>query len=606
MQSLLEFFQILSLSLPIGLLIIIFLSKSKVQLHYMFMLYIFSMFVWSFSETLSAVLKNTFNIVNNDVYMILKNIAFCGSVYTSVFFLFLSRIFVKTKIELKLKHLLVIIIPLISTVLIWTNKYHGLFYTKYSNLEIKYGLIYGINIIYSFILIFYALYYLVSFCIRNAGFYSRQSITFIIGSSGPILINILYTLDMVEEYQKIAVIFISASSVFYFISVFRYKLLTVLPIALNKVVQNISEGFIVINEQFNIVNYNKAVKLGFLNTDKIMINSNIFDFLNSIETSNNDLVEIVENVIYTGKNSYKQCSIRLNKVKKYFKIEVLPIVEGKNNIGAIIIFKDITDHINYIDYIRKNNEITMERERLASLGQLIGGLSHNLRTPIMSISGGMDCIKDLVKEYNDSIGDENVTHEDHKEICRELTEWTDKIIPQIYYISDVLKTVREQAVNSNLTDVSLFSIKELLERIEMLVKFTLDKISCDLVIKNEIHSELYIEGDATVLVQILNNIVINAVDSYKSNQVRTVNMIIKKSNNCIIFIIKDYGRGIPVEIREKIFKEMITTKGMKGTGLGLYISYSLVKGKFKGDIWFESTIDEGTTFYISIPYAKEN
>ncbi|MEN8905540.1 MAG: histidine kinase N-terminal 7TM domain-containing protein [Clostridiales bacterium] len=607
MQSLEEFFQILSLLVHITLFIMIALSKFKSQLHYMFMLYIFSIFLWSFLRTFSSVIYNIYKIENNILHMNLDSLALCSLIFTSVFFLFLSKIFVKTKIEFDLKNKIIFIIPIIVTVLVWTNKYHNLFYKKYSYIGEgnEYGILYIINILYSYILIMYALYQLISFCIRNSGFYSRQAVIFIIGASSPILINILYTIDMVREYERTVIIFISITSVLYFFSVFRYKLLTVMPIALNRVVQNMSEGFIVINEYFNIVNYNRAVKEGFLNSERIMINRNIFDFLNSIKNFNRDLIGIVKSAIYNGKVSSKQCSVKLKGNKKFFRIEVLPIAEGKNGIGAILIFKDITDHINYIDFIRKNNEVSMERERLASLGQLIGGLSHNLRTPIMSISGGMDCIKDLIGEYNESIGDESVTIEDHKEICKELIEWTNKIIPQVYYISDVIKAVREQAVNSNLNESSLFSINELLDRIEMLVKFTLDKILCELTIKNEIKSDLYIEGEATVLVQIINNIVLNAVDSYKKTDVRKVNLIIRKNHSCVVFIIRDYGKGIPVEIREKIFKEMITTKGMKGTGLGLYISYSLVKGKFKGDIWFESHIGKGTTFYISIPYQNK-
>lgn len=69
----------------------------------------------------------------------------------------------------------------------------------------------------------------------------------------------------------------------------------------------------------------------------------------------------------------------------------------------------------------------------------------------------------------------------------------------------------------------------------------------------------------------------------------------------IIIIVKDYGKGISEEIKPRIFKNMVTTKGKDGTGLSLLLSYSTIKGKFGGDIWFESKQDQGTEFYIAIP-----
>jgi signal transduction histidine kinase len=62
--------------------------------------------------------------------------------------------------------------------------------------------------------------------------------------------------------------------------------------------------------------------------------------------------------------------------------------------------------------------------------------------------------------------------------------------------------------------------------------------------------------------------------------------------------------GIPEDIQQKLFKEMVTTKGTMGNGLGLYMSYATIKGRFGGDLWFESEYGKGTTFYISIPTYK--
>ena len=55
------------------------------------------------------------------------------------------------------------------------------------------------------------------------------------------------------------------------------------------------------------------------------------------------------------------------------------------------------------------------------------------------------------------------------------------------------------------------------------------------------------------------------------------------------------------EVQQKLFKEMITTKGKNGSGLGLFMSYSTIKSNFKGDLSFETEEGKGTTFTIKIP-----
>ena len=108
----------------------------------------------------------------------------------------------------------------------------------------------------------------------------------------------------------------------------------------------------------------------------------------------------------------------------------------------------------YNTTIKTNQETLMESERLASLGQLIGGIAHNLKTPIMSISGASEGLSDLVKEYDSSIDDPEVTSKDHHDIANDMTEWIDKIKTYTSYMSDVITAVKGQAVNLSLIHIS--------------------------------------------------------------------------------------------------------------------------------------------------------
>lgn len=111
-----------------------------------------------------------------------------------------------------------------------------------------------------------------------------------------------------------------------------------------------------------------------------------------------------------------------------------------------------------------------------------------------------------------------------------------------------------------------------------------------------------IKGEVNSLVQIVNNLINNAIEAYEGKE-GTVDLILTNDKGKLLLSVRDYGCGMKDEVKQKLFKEMITTKAKQGTGLGLYMSYSNIVGKFGGDMWFESVEGSGTTFYILIPFA---
>jgi signal transduction histidine kinase len=286
---------------------------------------------------------------------------------------------------------------------------------------------------------------------------------------------------------------------------------------------------------------------------------------------------------------------------RHFKIEVTPInTKSQGYMGMVMLLKDITQNVKDMQTIREKQEILMGQERLASLGQLIGGIAHNLKTPIMSISGGIEGLKDLIEEYEDSIGDSSVTSEDHHEIAGEMLEWVKKIKPHCAYMSDIISAVKGQAVKFNTSGLLSFTIDEVVKRIDILLKHELIRYHATMNTSVDVDRMTEVRGDINSLVQVLDNIIINAIQSYQGRKGKIVFKVVKAGAN-IIFIISDEGCGISAELKERLFKEMVTTKGKDGTGLGLFMSYSTIKGKFEGDMWFESEKGKGTTFYISIP-----
>lgn len=277
-------------------------------------------------------------------------------------------------------------------------------------------------------------------------------------------------------------------------------------------------------------------------------------------------------------------------------------VTSNDEIGDLVVaFNKIQEkEKENVRSIQEKQQMLMDQERLASLGQLIGGIAHNLKTPIMSISGGVEALMDLVTEYDESIEDSNVTDSDHHEIAIEMKEWLQKIKPHCSYMSDIITTVKGQTVQLSNSTTNYFTVGELIKRVDILMKHELKKYNCKISLDSHVDMNTEISGEINNLVQIFDNIILNAIQSY-GNESGIIDFKIIGDENAIVFSLRDYGSGIPDEVQSRLFNEMVTTKGKNGTGLGLYMSYSTIRGRFGGNMWFETLPGNGTTFHISIP-----
>jgi signal transduction histidine kinase len=256
---------------------------------------------------------------------------------------------------------------------------------------------------------------------------------------------------------------------------------------------------------------------------------------------------------------------------------------------------------NNIEQIHNNQELLMERERLASLGQLIGGIAHNLKTPIMSIAGATEGLNDLIKEYDMSIDDPEVNSKDHHDIAKDMKSWTEKLQVHTQYMSDIITTVKGQAVALSTDEDISFTVEELIKRVNILMRHELKNSIIYLNVSLDVDSNLTLHGDVNSLVQVINNMISNSIQAYNGKTDQNINMHLSVQDNNLVISITDFAGGLPESVKNKLFKEMITTKGKNGTGLGLFMSYSNIRAHFNGNITFETEAGKGTTFNIILP-----
>ena len=591
---------IISAALITGLLVYVLKIKNKTSLQNIFCLDLLCVFIICVGVILQAILSKLCNIpaINFENYI------YIGTCFSPVCILFTGKIFSTPNDKLKRIDLFTLIIPITSLIILWTNNFHHLFYKVYSTNISKcvYGNWLIIHNIYSYTLLLIGIIYMIKASGKTSGFFSKQSLLIIAGMSIPIVVNVLGTFKIIPMSVFITPISFAFAMLFFALAIFKFKFLGIAPIALRTVVNRMSDSYIILNENYVVTDFNNTFLNIFKLKDENIRDKNIIKFLEHHQDYGVDIAEFKQylNSVKgrTETVSFEQGILPFNK---FFTVEINNIMDKNNFLGILILFKDITQHKQDIQTIQNNQDMLMEKERLASLGQLIGGISHNLKTPIMSISGAAEGLTDLINEYDASIGDPEVTNDDHHAIANDMREWITKIHSYTAYMSDIITAVKGQAVNLSENENNAFTVDELFKRVNILMKHEISNASLTLTLDVQVPSSTTLVGDINSLVQVINNLITNAIQSYNGRKGEEIKVLAQKLDNNLIISVIDHGCGMTKEVQDKLFNTMITTKGKNGTGLGMFMSYSTIKGHFNGDITFETEVNKGTTFNVILP-----
>ena len=534
----------------------------------------------------------------------------------------------KTRIERW--QLSLFILAFFNLIMIWTNDFHHLFYVRYST-EFS-NTVFGPFYTYAYCLYIYGLtaigiiMILIS-SIKKSSIKSKQTFFILISAIVPISVNVLASTRVIPANIYETPVSFSVTVLTLGFAMFRYNFLNISPVATTRIVNQMSDAYIVLNVDYKILDCNSSFEK-FFNVNKNEISGKYFKDINLGE-----LVILHDkplgNYLKKAQNDNKVYKInaKLKDESKYFNIEISRIISDYRCVGILVLIKDATQHIWDMKALKQNQEMLIERERLATLGQMVGGIAHNLKTPIMSIAGAMEGLEDLIREYDESIDDPDVTKEDHHAIAKDMSNWVAKVNSYDSYMSDVITAVKGQAVNFNEVSNDKFTVGELLKTVNILMKHELKNALVTLNINCAVSESTTIKGNVNSLVQIVNNLISNAIQAYiepdeeqKDNKEditekdnnediakrKIIDLNVTKEKGNIVISVRDYGCGIPPKVQEKLFKSMVTTKGHNGTGLGLFMSYSNIRGHFNGDLKFTSEVGKGTTFYIIIPIDGVN
>lgn len=310
---------------------------------------------------------------------------------------------------------------------------------------------------------------------------------------------------------------------------------------------------------------------------------------------------------YLGANPFKEPVLRI----------IIPVHHMQNLMGVIVLLsyqkRELNEEIEILDAISSqlSNAITraelyqkniqtvkelksamkelketqiqlINSEKMASLGQLVAGVAHEINTPVASIKSNNGIVAKLLDSIDDA---------DLKEMLSDINEIDKEAVNRISNIVTSLKKfVRLDEAELQEADIN----KELDLTLELIRHETKNRIE---IVRN--YGEIpAIKCFPNMLNQVFTNILINACQAIEGKG--KIIITTEYKNKKLVVKIKDNGKGIPQNQLSKIFSAGFTTKGVGvGTGLGLAICTKIIE-KHKGEITVNSEIGKGSEFVITI------
>jgi two-component system, NtrC family, sensor kinase len=258
-------------------------------------------------------------------------------------------------------------------------------------------------------------------------------------------------------------------------------------------------------------------------------------------------------------------------------LSVVPLI-GKENqvIGRLLIFTDLTEHVNLEDQL-------MQAEKLSSIGLLAAGVAHEVNTPLAVITSNAQM---LMREM---------------EADDPRTRTLEKIIKQAFRASEIANNLLKfsRVGGSEYSDLDVNRvISETLSLVEPMLR------AAKITVNAQLGSSLpAVYGNSGKLQQVFTNLIMNARDAMPRGGELTI--ATEAENSSVQVEVSDNGVGIPLDHLRKIFDPFFTTKATsRGTGLGLAVTYGIIR-EHSGSIQVDSVVGRGTTFRLEFPAVRK-
>jgi PAS domain S-box-containing protein len=481
---------------------------------------------------------------------------------------------------------LLMLVPFLTFVSHYTNEWHHLFYRSmavdrsegFPLVSLEVGPFYMLHVAYSYSLIIIGMWLLTRMYRASALHMKKQIALMMIGSCGPYGITIVYLSGILSSPIDLSPFGFLFSGVFYMWAIYQFNMLKLAPLALQKVFESMKDAVIVFDLDNSITSFNqKAGQIFTSLQDKRAIGRSAAHIFSPYE----GLLE----TILKGSPTESRMKIGSHGNLKYYHVHVSYVCdESQNTVGRMLLLSDVTEAVlaeeRLLANARQLRELNLFKDKMFTV------VAHDIRDPLSLLIGLMEALKDELE----------TCEEKHGEIVHEMEQQIQNTFALVESLLDWFRSQRggmmfnpmvwdlSQAVASNM---QLLKIRSEGKRIQVI---------------SDIPVGTLVYADKEMLDLIIRNLLSNAIKFTDEGGEIYIKAELAIGN--IIVSVNDTGKGIQPDQAKRLLQtdhpvSLAGTAGERGFGLGLTLCKEFVRIN-GGEIWFESTPEQGSSFYFTI------
>lgn len=491
---------------------------------------------------------------------------------------------------------LLFIFPVMTLLVVWTNEWHHLHYLETSVaavdglylLDIQIGPWYIGHLVLFYGYLFVGVVLLLKKYITANRVIRRQLLTILVAVSIPWIANMIYIAGFRPfNHLDITPFAFVVTGIVISLGLMRFKLFEFLPVARERIIEEMNEGVLILDDQLQVLDSNPAMRQ-ILGRDNGKI---IGESIEALLQHQPPLVSIFRE----KKERRTEYVICVDGNDRYFEIHTKPSIDRKGLMnGLTVLFRDIT--------LQKETEreIIQAREQAEaasrSKSDFLAHMSHEIRTPLNGIIGFSDLI---LKTNLDRM---------QKRYMMTVHSSANFLLE---IVNDILDLSRIEAGKLEL-ELEHSDLKDLCRNVAEMFIWQTDQKGLEFTVHIDQALSRFVWIDVMKLQQVLINLLGNAIKFTGKGE---VGFSVESRQNgegepeCIRFSIRDTGIGIAPENRKRIFEsftqeDISTKKKYSGTGLGLTIASRLLD-LMGSRLHLESRVGEGSTFYFDLLLRSE-
>ncbi|MFV0422990.1 ATP-binding protein [Oleidesulfovibrio sp.] len=254
-----------------------------------------------------------------------------------------------------------------------------------------------------------------------------------------------------------------------------------------------------------------------------------------------------------------------------------------------------------LDELKAAQAQLVESEKMASLGGLVAGVAHEINTPLGLGLTSVSYMEEQLDMLNEKLQSNTMKKSDLTRFFDISKESITSSMINLRRAAELIQSFKQVAVDQTTEHPRRLNLREYLNEVMMSLRSSWRHTSHTVAVVGSQSVTVYCYPGAVM--QVVSNLVTNAlIHGLSESESGNIIVSIEQDDTDAILIVKDDGKGMPPEVRDRAFEPFFSTrKGQGGTGLGLHIVFNIVSQKLGGTIECISEPGKGTTFTIRFP-----